>query len=50
MVFVKEAEATALGLYPFMKALAFTVSLLVTVIDPVYKLDDWVGIDPSVVK
>jgi len=34
-VFVKEAGATALGLYPLLKALAFTVALFVRVIAPV---------------
>jgi len=49
MVFVKEAEATALGLYPLLKPLAFIVALLVRVIAPVYKDDDCVGVEPSVV-
>jgi len=49
LVFVKDADATALGLYPLMKALAFTVALLVRVVAPVYKIDDWVGVEPFVV-
>jgi hypothetical protein len=46
---VKEALAMALGLEPFLKATAFTVALLVRVIGPLYKLDDWLGVEPSVV-
>ncbi len=34
-VTVNEASASALGLYPLMKALAFSVALLVRVIAPV---------------
>jgi hypothetical protein len=46
---VKEALATALGLEPLLNAMAFTVALLVRVIVPVYRVDDCVGIEPSVV-
>jgi len=49
LVFVKDADATALGLYPLLNALAFIVALFVRVIGPVYKVDDCVGVDPSVV-
>jgi hypothetical protein len=46
---VKAALAAALGLEPLLKAIALTVALLVRVIVPVYKIDDWVGVEPSVV-
>ena len=46
---VKEVLATALGLEPLLNAMTFTVALLVRVIVPVYRVDDGVGIEPSVV-
>ena len=46
---LKEALATLLGLYPLLKALALIGALLVRVIAPVYKVDDCVGVEPSVV-
>jgi len=46
---VKEALATALGLEPLLKATALTVALLVRVITPVYKVDDWRWVEPSFV-
>ena len=49
MTTVKEVLAAALGLEPLLKAAALTVALLVRVIGPVYKVDDCVGVEPSVV-
>jgi len=50
-VTVNEALASALALDPdpFLNALAFTVVLLVRVMAPVYGVEDWVGVEPSVV-
>ena len=48
-VTVKEALASALVLAPLLNALAFTVALLVRVMVPVYRVDDWLGLVPSVV-
>ena len=46
---VNDAVELALAVYPFLKALAFTVALIVRVIAPVYKVEDSVGVEPSVV-
>jgi len=46
---VKEALASALALEPLLNALAFTVALFVRVMFPVYRVDDCVGLVPSVV-
>jgi hypothetical protein len=43
------ASALALDPDPFLNALALTVALLVRVIAPVYWVEDWVGLEPSVV-
>ena len=50
-VTVNEALASALALDPdpFLNALALTVVLLVRVMAPVYGVEDWVGLEPSVV-
>jgi hypothetical protein len=48
-VSVNEALVWALALDPLLKALAFTVALLVRVMVPLYKVEDWVGVEPSVV-
>jgi hypothetical protein len=48
-VTVNDALASALGLKPLLNALAFTVALLVRVITPVYRVEDWVGVEPLVV-
>jgi hypothetical protein len=48
-VTVNEALASALALDPLLNALAFTVALLVRVMFPVYRVEDWVGAEPSVV-
>ena len=48
-VTVNEALASALALDPLLNALAFTVALLVRVMVPVYRVDDCVGVEPSVV-
>jgi hypothetical protein len=48
-VTVNAALASALALYPLLNALAFTVALLVRVMAPVYRVDDWVGVEPLVV-
>jgi hypothetical protein len=50
-VTVNEALASALALEPdpFLNALALTVALLVRVMAPVYWVEDWVGLEPSVV-
>jgi hypothetical protein len=48
-VTVNEALASALGLDPLLNALAFTVALLVRVMGPLYRVDDWVGVEPLVV-
>ena len=50
-VTVNEALASALALDPdpFLNALALTVALLVRVMAPVYWVEDWVGLEPSVV-
>ena len=50
-VTVNEALASALALDPdpFLNALALTVVLLVRVMAPVYGVEDWVGVEPSVV-
>ena len=50
-VTVKEALASALALDPdpFLNALALTVAVLVRVMAPVYWIEDWVGLEPSVV-
>jgi hypothetical protein len=46
---VNVSLAWVLGLYPLFNAIAFTTELLVSVIAPVYKDDDCVGAEPSVV-
>ena len=46
---VNEALASALALDPVLNALALTVVLLVRVMAPVYGVEDWVGVEPSVV-
>jgi hypothetical protein len=48
-VTVNEALASALALDPLLNALAFTVALLVRLMAPVYRVEDWVGVEPSVV-
>jgi hypothetical protein len=48
-VIVNEALGSALAVYPFLNALAFTVALLVRVIAPVYRVEDWVGVEPLLV-
>ena len=50
-VTVNEALSSALALDPdpFLNALALTVALLVRVTAPVYWVEDWVGLEPSVV-
>ena len=44
---MKEAEAVPLGLDPLLKAFAFIVALLARDMAPVYRVDDWVGVEPS---
>jgi hypothetical protein len=46
---VKEALASALGLYPDLKVFAFMVVLLDKVIVPVKRVEDCVGVEPLVV-
>jgi hypothetical protein len=46
---VNETLASGLGLYPLLNALALTTALLVRVMAPVYRVEDWLGILPSVV-
>jgi hypothetical protein len=46
---VNDALASVLGLYPLLKAFALTVALLVRVMVPVYRVDDWDGVEPLVV-
>ena len=46
---VNEALASALAFDPLLNALAFTVALFVRVMAPVYRVDDWFGVDPSMV-
>ena len=46
---VNEALASVLALYPLLNAFALTVLLFVRVIVPVYRVDDCVGVEPSVV-
>jgi hypothetical protein len=48
-VIAKEPLASALGLYPLLKALAFTTALVVNLSIPVYGFEDGVGVEPSVV-
>ena len=48
-VTVREALAMELGVYPLLKALAFTTALLVKLSVPTYGFADWVGLEPSVV-
>jgi len=48
-VTVNEALASALALEPLLNALAFTVTLLVSVMAPVYRVDDCIGVEPLVV-
>ena len=48
-VTVNEALASALALDPLLNALAFTVALFVRVMVPVYRVEDWVGVEPLVV-
>jgi hypothetical protein len=48
-VTVNEALASALALDPLLNALAFTVALLVRLMAPVYRVEDWVGLEPLVV-
>jgi hypothetical protein len=48
-VTVNEALASALALDPLLNALAFTVALLVRFKAPVYRVEDCVGVEPSVV-
>ena len=48
-VTVNEALASALAVDPLLKALAFTVALLVRVMVPEYRVDDCVGVEPLVV-
>ena len=48
-VTVNEAVASALALDPLLKALAFTVALFARVMGPLYRVDDWVGVEPLVV-
>jgi len=47
---VNEALASVLALYPLLNAFALTVALLARVMVPVYRVDDCVGVVPSVVK
>jgi hypothetical protein len=46
---VNDALATPLGLYPLMNAAAFTVALVPKVNAPEYRVEDAVGLLPSVV-
>jgi hypothetical protein len=46
---VNEALASPLGLYPLLNAFALTTALLVRVIAPVYRVDDVLGVLPSIV-
>jgi len=46
---VYAACPTALAVYPLAAAIAFNVSLAVTLIGPEYGVDDVVGVEPSVV-
>jgi hypothetical protein len=46
---LNEALASALALDPLLSALAFTIALFVRVMAPLYRVDDWVGVEPSVV-
>jgi len=48
-VTVNEVLASALALDPLLNALALTVALLVRFNAPVYRVDDCVGVEPSVV-
>lgn len=48
-VTVKLALAWLLGLKPVLNAMAFTVALLARIIGPAYRVDDCVGVEPSVV-
>ena len=48
-VTAKEALASALALDPLLNALAFTVALFVRFMAPLYRVDNWVGVEPSVV-
>jgi hypothetical protein len=48
-VIVNEAKDSALSSYPIMNALVFITALLVNAIVPVYKTEDWVGVEPFVV-
>jgi hypothetical protein len=48
-VTVNEALASALALDPLLNALAFTVALLVRLMAPLYRVEDVVGAEPSVV-
>ena len=43
------SEAISLSVNPLLVANAFTVQLLVTVKGAVYKVDDVVGVEPSIV-
>ena len=46
---LNEALASVLALDPLLNALAFTIALFVRVMAPVYRVDDWVGVEPSMV-
>jgi hypothetical protein len=46
---LNEALASVLALDPLLNALAFTIALFVRVMAPLYRVDDWVGVEPSVV-
>jgi hypothetical protein len=43
------ARSSGLGFMLLLKAIAFTSVLVVSVKEPLYFLDDWVGVEPSVV-
>ena len=48
-VTVNEALASALALDPVLKTLAFITALFARVMGPLYRVDDWVGVEPLVV-
>ena len=48
-VTVKAALVSALAFDPILNALAFTVALFVRVMLPLYRVEDVVGLEPSVV-